>query len=82
MLLDLAVGGEAGLDDALDGLLVGHGKGAGQAQAHGADVGVGLVVVREAAVAEHLRLERGELGVDLEADDGLPVLEYLGELLH
>ncbi len=82
VLLDLAVGGEAGLDDALDGLFVGNRQRARQAQAHGADVGVGLVVVAELAAAEHLGVERGELGVDLEADDGLPVLQDLGELLH
>ena len=82
VLLDLAVRGQARHDDGLDGAAVGHGQGARHAQAHGADVGVRLVVVRQAAVAEHLCVERGELGVHLEADDGLPVLEDLGELLH
>ncbi len=56
--LDLAVGGQTRHDDALDGALVGHRQGAGQAQAHRAHVGVGLVVVAELAVAEHLGIER------------------------
>ena len=80
--LDLAVGGETGLDDALDGALVGHRQGAGQAQAHRAHVGVGLVIVTELAVAEHLGIECGELGMDLQADHGLPILQDLGKLLH
>ena len=80
--LDLAVGGETGLDDALDGALVGHRQGAGQAQAHRAHVGVGLVIVAELAVAEHLGIECGELGMDLQADHGLPILQDLGKLLH
>ena len=80
--LDLAVGGETGLDDALDSALVGHRQGAGQAQAHRAHVGVGLVIVAELAVAEHLGIECGELGVDLQADHGLPILQDLGKLLH
>ena len=80
--LDLAVGGETRFDDALDGALVGHRQGAGQAQAHRAHVGVGLVIVAELAVAEHLGIERGELGMDLQADHGLPILQDLGKLLH
>ena len=79
---DLAVGGEARHDDGLDGLLVGHGQRARHAQADGAHVGVGLVVVAEPAAAEHLGLERGELGMHLEADDGLPVAQDLGEPPH
>ena len=63
--LNLAVGGETGLDDALDCLLVGHRQGAGQAQAHRTHVGVGLVIVAELAAAEHLGIECGELGMDL-----------------
>ena len=51
-----------------DGLAVQHGQRAGQAQADGADVGVGLVAEAVAAGAEDLG--RGqELDVDLEADD-------------
>ena len=80
--LDLAVGGETGLDDALDGALIGHRQGAGQAQAHRAHVGVGLVIVAELAVAEHLGIECGKLGMDLQADHGLPILQDLGKLLH
>ena len=80
--LDLAVGGETGLDDTLDGALVGHRQGAGQAQAHRAHVGVGLVIVAELAVAKHLGIECGELGMDLQADHGLPILQDLGKLLH
>ena len=80
--LDLAVGGETGLDDALDGALVGHRQGAGQSQAHRAHIGVGLVIVAEFAVAEHLGIECGELGMDLQADHGLPILQDLGKLLH
>ena len=80
--LDLAVGGQTRLDDALDGALVGHRQGAGQAQAHRAHVGVGLVIVAELAVAEHLGIECGELGMDLQADHGLPILQDLGKLLH
>ena len=80
--LDLAVGGETCLDDALDGALVGHRQRTGQAQAHRAHVGVGLVIVAELAVAEHLGIECGELGMDLQADHGLPILQDLGKLLH
>ena len=80
--LNLAVGGKTGLDNALDGALVGHRQGAGQAQAHRAHVGVGFVIVAELAVAEHLGIERGELGMDLQADHGLPILQDLGKLLH
>ena len=80
--LDLAVGGEAGLNDALDGALVGHRQGAGQAQTHRTHVGVGLVIVAELAVAEHLGIECGELGMNLQADHGLPILQDLGKLLH
>ena len=82
VLLDLAVGCQARHDDGLDGTAVGHGQRTGHAQADGAHVGVGRVVVGEAAVAEHLGVQSRELGVDLQADDGLPVLQDLLELLH
>ena len=62
--------------------LVRHGQRARQAQAHGTRVRVGLGAELQLAAAEHLGLERGELGVDLEADDGLPVLQHLFELPH
>ena len=82
VLLDLAVGGETSLDDALDSTLVGHGQSTRQAQANRAHVGVGLVIVAQLAVAEHLGIECGELGMDLETDNGLPILQDLGEFLH
>ena len=62
--------GQARHHDGLNGRAVGHRQRARHAQAHRADVGVGRVVVRVLAVAEHLGLERGELGVDLKANDG------------
>ena len=74
VLLDLAVGRQARLDDGLDRALVWHGQGAGKAQADRAYVGIGLVIMAELAAAEHLGIERGELGMDLQADDGLPIL--------
>ena len=65
MLLDLAVGGEARLHDVLDRALVGHGERPGQAQADRAHIGVRLVVVANLAAAEHLGVERRELGMNL-----------------
>ena len=82
MLHDLAVGGQTSQNDGLNGRTVGHGQSTGHAQAHRTHVGVGLVVVRKAAAAEHLGVERGELGVDLEADDRLPVLENVSDVPH
>ncbi len=82
VLHDLAVGGQTSQNDGLNGRAVGHGQSTGHAQAHRAHVGVGLVVVRKAAAAEHLGVERGELGVDLEADDRLPVLENVSDVPH
>ena len=82
VLLDVAVRGEACEHDRLDGGLVRHGKGAGQAQAHGAGVRVGRGAELQLAAAEHLRGEGGELGVDFQADDRFPILQYLLELLH
>ena len=43
---------------------------------------VGLSAKFELAAAEHLGFERGELGVDLQADDRFPIFEYFFELLH
>ena len=82
VLLDVAVRGEAREHDRLDGGLVRHGKGAGQAQAHGAGVRVGCGAELQLAAAEHLRGKGGELGVDFQADDRFPILQYLLELLH
>ena len=82
MLLDVAVGGQAREHDRLDGGLVGHRQRAGQPQAHRAGVGVGSCAELQLAAAEHLGLERGQLGVDLQADDRLPILQDLFELLH
>ena len=74
VLLDLAVCGKTSLDDALDCLLVRHRQGTGQTQANRAHVGVWLVIMAQLAVAKHLSIKRGELGVDLETDHGLPIL--------
>ena len=82
VLLDVAVRGEAREHDRLDCRLVRHGKGAGQAQAHGAGVRVGRGAEFQLAAAEHLSGEGGELGVDFQADDRFPILQYLLELLH
>ena len=73
MLLDVAVGGQAGEHNALDGGLVGHGQRARQAQANGAGVRVGVGAEFELATAEHLSVERSQLGMNLQADDGLPI---------
>ena len=68
--LHLAVQGLAEPDGQLDDLLVEHRQAAGQAEAHRADVGVGLVAEAVGAAAEDLG-GRGQLGVDLEAHDDL-----------
>ena len=71
-LADVAVEGEAGADDVLDGLLVDDGEGAGHGEADRADAGVGVILlVVSGARAEHLALGE-QLGVHLKADDGLP----------
>ena len=62
--------------------LFGTGRGAGQTQAHGAGVRVGRGAELQLAAAEHLRGKGGELGVDFQADDRFPILQYLLELLH
>ena len=54
----------------LDGLLVEQGQRAGQAEADGADVGVGFAAVLVLAAAEGLGFGE-QLDVDLQADDGL-----------
>ena len=82
VLHDLAVRSQARFHDGADSLAVGHRQRAGQAQAHRAHVGVRLVLMAELAATKHLGVERGELGMDLETDHGLPVLQDLGELLH
>ena len=82
VLLDVAVRGQARQHDGLDGRAVRHGQRAGKPQAHGARVRVRLGAELQLAAAEHLGVERGELGMDLEADDGLPVLQHLFELAH
>ena len=64
---DVAAEHEAGHDDELHGLLVRARQRAGQAEADGADVGVGLGLRGEQAPAEHLRAGL-QLDVGLEAD--------------
>ena len=76
-LADLAADGFGGEDGELDGLLVQHGQRAGQAEAGGADVGVGLAAVLVFAAAEGLGAGE-ELDVDLQADDGLVFGEDFG----
>ena len=73
-LLDRAAERERGAHGQLDRLAVEDRQGARQAQADGADVGVGPAAEGGRAAAEDLG-PREELGVDLEADDGLPVGE-------
>ena len=82
VLLDVAVRGQARQHDGLDGRAVRHGQRARHPQAHGARVRVRLGAELQLAAAEHLGVERGELGMDLQADDGLPILEHLFELPH
>ena len=79
---DLAVGSDTCHDDGFYGLSVGHRKRTRHAQTNGAYVGVGWVVARDPAAAEHLGLERGELGVDLQPYHGLPFAQYLGKRLQ
>ncbi len=68
---DLAVERQPDAHGELHGAHVEHGERAGQAEAHRADVGVGLVAEGVAAPAEQLGLGV-ELAVDLEPDDRLP----------
>ena len=82
MLLDIAVGGQTGEHNALDSGLVRHGKRARQAQANGTRMRIGVGAEFELATAEHLRVQRGELSMDFQADDGFPILQNLFELLH
>ena len=53
-----------------------------KAETHRAGMGVGLGAEFKLAAAEHLGVQRGELGMNLEADDGLPVFQNLFESLH
>jgi hypothetical protein len=76
-LANLAVDGLGREDGELDRLAVEHGQRSGQAEAGGADVGVGLAAVLVDAAAEGLGLGE-ELDVDLEADDGLVLGEDFG----
>ena len=80
--LDVAVRGEARQHDGLDGRLVRHGQGTRKPQAHGAGVRVRRRAELQLAAAEHLRLERRQLRVDLQADDGLPIPQHLFEHAH
>jgi hypothetical protein len=69
-LADLAVDGLGREHGELDAFAVEHRQRAGQAEADGADVGVGLAAVLVDAAAEGLGLGE-QLDVDFEADDGL-----------
>ena len=69
-LADLAVDGFGGEDGVLDCLAIEDGQGSGQAEAGGADVGVGLAAVLVHAAAEGFGLGE-ELHVDFKPDDGL-----------
>jgi hypothetical protein len=68
----LAAEGEPDQQPVVDGLGVGDGQRAGQAQADLARARVGRLAEGQLAAAEHLR-PRVELDVDLQADDGLVV---------
>jgi hypothetical protein len=68
--VDRAAEGERGPGGQFHGARVEHGQRAGEAEAHGTDVGVGRIAEAGAAAAEHLAL-RQQLRVNLEADDGL-----------
>ena len=59
----------------LDGLLVEHRQRAGQAEAHRADVGVGLVA-ELVGQPQNSFVRGGQLGVDLEPDHHLPAVEW------
>ncbi len=71
---DAAAGGEAGTHRELDDPPIQHRQHAGHAEADGAGVMVGRRAELRRAAAEDLRFGQ-QLGVDLEADDGLPVAE-------
>ena len=81
-LHNLAAGGQAGQHDALDGGLVRRWQRSGHAQADRADVGVWLGAKLHGAGAEHLGVEGGKLGMDFQADDGLPIPQYGLQLFH
>ena len=76
---DLAVRCQPSEHREIDGSLVRHRQGTGHSQTHRTHPSVGLATEGDLTAAEHLRAARGELGVYLEADDGLPALEDLLE---
>ena len=82
VLLDIAVRGQAGKHDGLDSSLVRHGQSARKAQAHRAGVRVRVGAELKLAAAEHLRVQRGQLGMDLQTDDCLPILQNLFKFTH
>ena len=82
VLFDIAVSCQAGEHDILDGRLVGHGQGTRQAQADRAGMGVGLRTELQLASAEHFGVQLGQLAMDLQADNRLPVLQDLFHGLH
>ena len=82
VLLDVAVRGQASKHDGLNSGLVRHGQSARKAQAHRAGVRVRVGAELKLAAAEHLRVQRGQLGMDLQADDRFPILQHFFELTH
>ena len=73
VLLDVAVRGQTGKHDGLDSGLVRHGQSARKAQTHRAGVRVRIGAELKLAAAEHLRVQRGQLGMDLQTDNRLPI---------
>ena len=77
VLLDVAVRGQASKHDRLDSGLVRHGQRAGQAQAHRARMRVRIGAELQLAATEHLRVQRGQLSMDFQADNRFPILQHL-----
>ena len=78
---DLAVEQQSGEHGEAEGLLVRHGQDAGQAEADGADVGVGCCAEGVGAAAPHLRLGL-ELDVRFETDDSFVFHKGRGKPNH
>ena len=62
--------------------LLGTGSAPGRPKQMGRVCVLGSAPDFELATAEHLRVQRSKLGMDLQADDGFPILQNLFELLH
>lgn len=73
--------GHAQFEGVLDSLFVGYRQSTGQTETDRAGMAVGRITVDIRTAAEHLRFG-GELSVDLQSDDRLPLLEDDIDIIH